>query len=97
MKLEEIRFQTPCSVPWDSMKGSDTVRLCEQCRKNVYNVSAMSREEAEKFITKTNGTECIQLWTRADGTIVTSDCGRPEDPMHTPPERLGGAPVAHPG
>lgn len=96
MKLEDVKFQTPCTVPWDWMQGDDRVRFCGQCRKSVYNVSAMSRDEAEKFLTKTNGTECIQLWKRTDGTIVTSDCGRPTP---RPPEivPLGGAPMPYPG
>ncbi len=95
MKLEEIRFQTPCTVPWESMKGDDRVRFCSQCQRNVTNVSAMSREEAERFLEKTNGSECIQLWKRPDGTIVTSDCGRPrlKPPMAMP---LGGAPLPNP-
>jgi hypothetical protein len=77
------------------MKGDDRVRFCDQCRKNVTNISSMSREEAETFLEKTNGSECIQLWKRPDGTIVTSDCGRPspKPPMVAP---LGGAPMPPP-
>ncbi len=94
MKLEEITFATPCTVAWETMTGDDRLRLCAQCNKSVYNLSAMTRKDAEDFLDKTNGSACVQLWKRPDGTIATSDCGRPTPP---PPQvRLGGAPMPAP-
>jgi len=91
MRLEDVTFKTPCTVPWDSMKGRDSrVRLCEVCHLKVFNLSSMSRSDAEAFLDKTMGTECVQLWKREDGTIVTSDCGGLKRP---PAMALGGAPM----
>jgi len=91
MRLEDVTFKTPCTVPWDSMKGGGShVRLCETCHRNVYNLSAMSRGEAEAFLDKSVGPLCVQLWKREDGTIVTSDCGSLRRP---PVLALGGAPL----
>jgi hypothetical protein len=91
MKLEEVVFQTPCTVPWSSMKGDDRVRFCDQCRKNVTNLADMPRAEAEAFLDRTRGSACIQLWKRPDGTIVTSDCGQPPPPQ---PTMTGGMPLS---
>jgi hypothetical protein len=92
MKLEEIKFQTPCSVPWEQMTGDDRVRLCGQCNKKVFNLSSMKRDDAERFMAKTQGSECIQFYKRPDGTIVTADCGSSK-PL---PTQLGGKPMPPP-
>jgi hypothetical protein len=76
MKLEDIKFRVECSVPWASMAGNDRVRYCSQCRLNAYNLSSMSREEAESFMSRTLGSACVQLYRRPDGTVITSDCSQ---------------------
>ena len=98
MNLEDVKFQTPCSVPWEEMKEteSDVFRHCGKCDRNVYNVSLMKRNEAEDFISRTEGRECIQLWKRSDGTVVTADCPQPIKPPPKPPAPMGGAPLPPP-
>lgn len=56
------------------MKGDDRVRFCESCRKNVYNLSALSRDEAERLIQSKDGKLCALLYRRRDGTVLTADC-----------------------
>ena len=56
------------------MKGDDRVRFCEGCRKNVYNLSALSRDEAERLIQSHDGKLCALLHQRRDGTVLTADC-----------------------
>lgn len=56
------------------MKGDDQVRFCEECRKNVYNLSALPREDAERLIRSRDGALCARLYRRADGTVLTADC-----------------------
>jgi hypothetical protein len=56
------------------MAGTDRVRFCQHCRKSVYNLSAMSRDEAEAFVWQRDGRSCIQFYRRADGTMLTDDC-----------------------
>jgi len=72
--LENIRIAAPCSARWEDMKGDDKVRFCGSCEKNVYNLSAMPGEEAERLIAEKNGSACVRLYKRTDGTVLTADC-----------------------
>jgi hypothetical protein len=56
------------------MQGTDTVRRCDQCRLNVYNLSAMTRDEAIATIVAHEGMLCVSICRRSDGTILTRDC-----------------------
>jgi hypothetical protein len=40
----------------------------------VYNLSGMSRVEAESLIQSKEGSLCVRFFQRADGTIITDDC-----------------------
>jgi hypothetical protein len=72
--LDDVRVASPCAASWDEMTGTDRVRFCGKCQKNVYNLSAMGREEAEAFVGQRAGRTCIQFYRRADGTMLTDDC-----------------------
>lgn len=56
------------------MHGDERMRFCNQCALHVYNISAMSSEEAEALIMKTEGRLCIRMLQRKDGTVITEDC-----------------------
>ena len=72
--LPNIRMANPCPADWNAMRGDDRVRACATCSKNVYNLSAMTRADAESLIVSKHGDLCAQYWQRADGTIILSDC-----------------------
>lgn len=72
--LEDVRIASPCNMSWDEMKGDERARFCGKCEKNVYNLSAMTREEAERFMAARTAEVCVRLYKRADGTVMTSDC-----------------------
>jgi hypothetical protein len=72
--LENVRVASPCSASWDEMEGDEQVRFCGKCEKSVYNLSAMSGEEAEKLIAGATSSMCVRLYRRADGTVLTADC-----------------------
>jgi hypothetical protein len=72
--LDLIEVPIPCTVPWESMRGYSRVRYCDQCKQNVYQLSEMSREEAENLIKQKEGKLCVRFFRRPDGTVVTSDC-----------------------
>ena len=74
MELDVIQVASPCSVPWDEMKGDDRVRFCRHCQLNVFNLSALPRDEAEALIAKREGRMCVRFYRRADGTVLTRDC-----------------------
>lgn len=56
------------------MYGTDRVRFCGLCSQNVYNLSAMTRDEAEDLIRGTEGQLCVRFYRRWDGTILTKNC-----------------------
>ncbi len=72
--LDTIKIASPCPVEWDMMDGDDKVRFCLQCQLHVYNFSAMSRDEAEELVERSEGRLCARFWRRADGTAITQDC-----------------------
>src|ERR1041385_6718258 len=73
-RLNEVRIASPCHAAWYAMTGDHRARLCDSCRRHVYNLSAMEVEEAAALIEKTEGQICIRLFRRADGTVLTEDC-----------------------
>jgi hypothetical protein len=73
--LNSIYIASPCEIQWKDMDGDDQVRFCESCKKNVFNIAAMSTDDAVKLLTDKNKERpCIKLYKRADGTLITDDC-----------------------
>jgi len=72
--LNNIKIAAPCTADWDGMIGNDRVRFCGQCSLNVYNISAMSKRDAENLIAKIEGRLCVRYYQRKDGTILTDNC-----------------------
>ena len=56
------------------MYGDDRRRFCGECQMNVYNLSEMSRGEAESFLVNAEGRLCVRYYRRRDGSVVTADC-----------------------
>ena len=72
--LANVSVAAPCPADWDTMIGGDRVRFCSQCQLNVYNLSAMSKYEAESLIARTEGRLCVRFYRRKDGSILTDNC-----------------------
>jgi hypothetical protein len=72
--LDRVRIAAPCPANWDEMLGSYRVRFCSRCELNVYNLSSMTRAEAEAFIAGHEGKLCVRFYQRADGSILTQNC-----------------------
>lgn len=72
--LDSLRIASPCEVPWSSMSGDDRMRHCAHCDRPVYNVARLSREEVMALFKEGERPPCLQLWRRADGTLITADC-----------------------
>ncbi len=74
--LDHVKIAAPCPADWDQMFSfeDERVRFCSQCDLNVYNLSGMSRQEAEALITKTEGRLCVRFYRKADGSILTQNC-----------------------
>jgi hypothetical protein len=72
--LQRVRVASPCLEPWAEMTGDERVRHCARCKLSVYNLSAMTRSEAEALVLGHEGRLCVGYYQRADGTILTRDC-----------------------
>jgi hypothetical protein len=72
--LDNFRVASPCPANWDEMYGDDHKRFCSECKLNVYNLSDMTRREAENFLFTSEGRTCIRFYRRMDGTVLTKDC-----------------------
>ena len=72
--LPNIYVASPCPADWSKMTGDERVRMCGQCNKHVFNLSQMSRSDAEEIIIEKNGNLCVRYYQRNDGTILLKDC-----------------------
>ena len=72
--LDDIRIASPCSANWNDMYGNDRMRFCGDCKLNVYNLSGMSREDAENLVMNAEGRLCVRFYRRSDGMILTENC-----------------------
>ena len=72
--LNNLRVASPCSADWDAMRGDERKRFCGQCKLNVYNLSGMTRYDAEHLLRLSEGRLCVRYFQRRDGTILTQDC-----------------------
>jgi hypothetical protein len=72
--LPNIRIAAPCTADWNAMSGDERMRACGSCNKNVYNLSNMTRDEAEALIIAKEGKLCVRYYRRTDGTIILKDC-----------------------
>ena len=72
--LEHVRVAAPCPADWEKMVGDERVRYCNKCSLHVYNLSGMTRREAEALVTNAEGRLCVRYYRRTDGTVLTRNC-----------------------
>ncbi len=72
--LANLRIASPCSADWDRMAGDDRKRFCGDCKLNVYNLSGMTKYDAENLLRLSEGRLCVRYFQRADGTVLTQEC-----------------------
>jgi hypothetical protein len=72
--LNNIKIASPCDADWEKMYGDARQRFCSDCKLNVYNISEMTRKEAEDLILRSEGRLCLSIYRRKDGTVITQDC-----------------------
>jgi hypothetical protein len=72
--LDHVRIATPCKADWDNMLGNERVRFCGQCSLNVYNLSEMTKSDAELLVARTEGRLCVRFYRRTDGSILARNC-----------------------
>ncbi len=72
--LDMIEIATPCHASWDAMTGDARSRFCGECERHVYNLSGMTRADAEALIQEKEGKLCVRFYRRADRKMMTADC-----------------------
>jgi hypothetical protein len=73
--LDVIDVARPCETDWNDMRGDQRVRFCGHCSLHVYNLSEMPPADALRVVRETEGRLCVRFYRRADGTVVTRNCG----------------------
>jgi hypothetical protein len=70
----DVRIAFACKERWEDMAGDDRVRACAACDRQVFNLSEMTRAEAEALLATRGVTPCVRFYRRPDGTVMTADC-----------------------
>ena len=78
--LEQIEIPQPCPADWDAMAGDGPVRFCQHCRKNVYNLSEMPRDDAERLVCESAGSLCVRFYRSHSGEVLTLNYGHRDKP-----------------
>jgi len=70
-QLTRVRLEKPCDSPWESMAGSDRVRHCASCDRDVYSLSDMTELEAElRLLNAGEAVPCIRYARDRDGRVL---------------------------
>jgi hypothetical protein len=72
--LDRVSIPIQCHADWDLMAGDDRVRYCKACQKSVYNLSALTKRQAEALVAEHGGKLCARIYQRPDGSILTQNC-----------------------
>ena len=70
--LDRVYLKKPCSTEWNLMEGNDQIRFCSECNKQVYNLSSMTRKQAEDLLAKGGGELCAKIDRDDRGKIITA-------------------------
>lgn len=63
-----VELSTPCPKAWADMVGGERVRFCGECQKSVYNLSAMTPEDAAAIVAAPS-TACVAYVPGPDGAV----------------------------
>jgi len=95
--LRRLRIASPCDERWEEMDGDERTRHCSSCDKDVYDLSAMTAEAAESLLEQHGTSLCARFYRRADGTVMTSDCGSVAGPRRARAGAIGAGVAAAAG
>ncbi len=72
-KLDRLTIPKPCSSDWKMMLGDEKKRFCSECNKYVYDISKLTRTQAEALVASKQGQLCARLTRQPDGKVITED------------------------
>ena len=58
--IDSIAVKSPCSEDWEQMSGSEKVRFCGHCAFEVNNLSELTRKQALRLVSRSNGRICVR-------------------------------------
>ncbi len=65
--LKNVTIPKPCDADWNTMVGNERVRFCEHCSLHVHNLSALTRNQAERLVAQSNGRLCVRYHQDPNG------------------------------
>ncbi len=89
-----LQIATPCTRTWESLQGDGAKRWCGDCRLHVYDFSQMRSREVRALMASTEERVCGRLMRRADGTVITADCGPIRERLRRRAQRIRAAAAA---
>jgi hypothetical protein len=70
-QLTRIPLEKPCDSSWESMVGTEKVRHCPSCDRDVYSLSDMTELEAElRLLNAADAVPCIRYARNLDGSVL---------------------------
>jgi hypothetical protein len=74
--FDELAIDEPCGESWEAMPGDETARHCARCDREVHDLSAMAREDAQRLVDGADGPLCVRFRRREDGTLASRERSR---------------------
>lgn len=73
MKTTDVTIKNPCNEDWDAMSGGRKRRHCASCDKDVFHLSQMTQEEAQKLLRERDASICVRYAHDETGSILFRD------------------------
>ncbi|XAM00981.1 hypothetical protein OT109_06250 [Phycisphaeraceae bacterium D3-23] len=92
ISLDVIGVAEPCHQDWSGMTGGEQKKFCDSCAKHVHNLSEMTRDDAEQFVSANPTGVCIRFRRdAATGKLLTlEDTCEPAPPAAPAPSAPHG-------
>jgi hypothetical protein len=70
MHRRRLEIVDPCTKDWAGMKGTSLVRHCTACSKSVYNLSMLTKREAEAALKVRPASVCVRYHVDANDQVI---------------------------
>lgn len=70
--LPIIQIDSPCSMDWGELTGSDQSRFCDSCQKSVLNFESMTAADIHDALARGEDI-CARIARDAQGNLLTAD------------------------
>jgi hypothetical protein len=70
MHKRRLELAKPCTKSWSKMAGTNMVRHCTSCSKDVFNLSMLTEREAEAALAVRPDEVCVIYYTKRSGQVI---------------------------